>query len=247
MPQRVPNSPLHCTRFPIIVTVAVLLTPLPSPPSLCVSRRTYYSLMSILVSRAHGPVACDQQGFAATDDDEMEQQDPPTIPHPLLVGYRSDSRLTLSVRYRPRRRRRSVMHSRCEHRATSTEFANRLTHSGQTVPAAPRSAPPAPAAAAAAPHTSYRTATTAPKEPHTLARARAHVYNFGALLLSSLTPSRSQPSAIFGCHRSKSSDISPYPVHRRTLPLTSFRERLGARAHAAGCHERVSPFRAVLS
>lgn len=56
----------------------------------------------------------------------MEQQDPLTTPHPLLVGYRSDSRLALSARYRLAATA-AVSYTRNVYRATPTGLANRLT------------------------------------------------------------------------------------------------------------------------
>lgn len=112
---------------------------------------------------------CAINRLAATDDDE--QRDPLATPHPLLGGYRSESRFVLSARYRLAAAT-TVSYTRNVYRATPTGLANRLTHSGQITPTAPRSAPPA----AVAPHTSNRTAKGRAKgATHTCARPRTRV------------------------------------------------------------------------
>lgn len=128
-----------------------------------------------------------------------------------------------------------MSYTRNVYRATPIGLANRLTRSGQITPTAPRSAPPA--AVAAEPHTSNRTAKGRAKgATHTCARPRTRV-RFRA------TPPRS-PRPPVGYPRLPPTVVR-YPLPRHsptvaTLPLTSFRERLGARAQAGGRHGRVS-------
>lgn len=168
--------------------------------------------------------------------------------HPLLDGYRSDSRLALSARYRLAIG--SPSPPQCHAPATCTKQRRQDSSTDWHTPARPLR----PLHGPHQQQQQHRTPATAPPRPrqrnHTHLRAPAHTCTTPRHP-PTLRPWGCRQSATLGHRRQRrrSSDIPllhPSPSNW-TLPLTSFHERLGAHAQIAGRYERVSPFWATFT